>query len=137
MIQWSLSLSESQIALLSAMNEFDRWRAANPKEASANALNQKSEAYYDASPFARFNHFLTHSRGLLRDGLLRHDTTAAKGGEWSVTEKGRLVLRVIEIELSEMKGRPLLGDGIPRTKYHSMAVHVDTARKLKKGKEAP
>lgn len=134
MIQWSLTLSESQIALLTAMNDFDRFRASNPKAVPDSKDRAALELYFNNSPFARFNHFLSHARGLLRDGLIRHtDTaTAGRGHEWAVTEKGRLVLRVIEIELAEIKNRPLLGDGIPHDKYPAMDGDIAAAKKHEK-----
>ena len=129
MIQWSLALSESQIALLTAMNDFDRWRESHPQAVPNSKDRAAMDLYFEHSPFSRFNHFLSHARGLLRDGLIRHSDSAGRGHEWAVTEKGRLVLRVIEIELQEIKSRPLLGDGIPQAKYRAVAADVDEAKK--------
>ena len=116
MIQWSLSLSEAQIAMLRAMREWTTLPEKNRAESTG--------------PFGAFSHFITHAKGLLRDGLLRHDTEKKGPDRWTVTEKGELVLRVIDIELNEIRRRHSLGDGLPLgAPYTTVRKQVEAAKR--------
>lgn len=85
MIQWSLTLSQNQIALLEAIE---------PREFGKE---------WDHPPFP---HYVTHVRSLFNEGLIEHrDTKNAQGhmdltrtGAF-ITDRGRFILRMIREDM--------------------------------------
>ena len=112
-IQWSVTLSEQQIALLQAISawELDPTNLEPPKS--------QQEMMDRPSVGLGFSHFVSHIRPLLRESLVYHETV--KWGDrqqfvhniWGLTAKGEHILAAVELEIEQMKQRHLLGDGLP------------------------
>lgn len=70
-----------------------------------------SEGTYTEWVGSEFSHFIVHVKPLLRESLIYHKPPKDKSGkhEWGVTEKGRLLLQVIDIELRETAKSKTIG----------------------------
>ena len=92
------------------------------------------------SPFGNFSHFIVHIKPLLREGLIFHHPEKGKKSNgqddpkqlhvrWGITEKGRLLLQVIDIELADSRaGRKIQG--------HKGAQHAYRDKSLAAGAKA-
>ena len=90
MIQWSLTLTGNQVAILKALE---------PRR-----YGEKSE-YHDSG----ISHCITGIRPLLREGLIEHLETKLPGSNLNdqtrsgqfLTERGRFILRMIEQDIAK------------------------------------
>lgn len=111
-IQWQLTLSDAQIALLQTINEWE----LDPKNLEVPA--DRTEADKRSHVSDNYSHFVMHIRGLLREGLVFHESK--KYGDhnqyayniYGLTVKGEHIFAAIQVEIQEMKDRYKLGDGI-------------------------
>jgi len=131
-IQWQLTLSDAQIALLQTINEWE----LDPK--NLEVPTDRAEA--DKRPYVgeTYSHFVMHIRGLLREGLVFHESK--KYGDrgqyvyniYGLTVKGEHILAAIQVEVQEMKDHYKLGDGIQNYgNGRAIRGEVEAARKRK------
>lgn len=88
MIQWSLSLSHNQIAILSAI----RWET-------------DSDAKVVANTYLNIPHFISGIRPLLNEKLVEH--TEGERNGYRITQKGRSVLSIIEQEVKDVSSQSI------------------------------
>lgn len=127
-IQWQLTLSDAQIALLQAINQWE----LDPRN-----LEEPKDGSRLERPFVgdNFSHFVSHIRGLLREGLVFHETKKYGPKDqyvhniYGLTTKGEHILAAIAVEVEEMKNKYKLGDGIGYDAGRAIRGEVDAAKK--------
>jgi len=137
-IQWQLTLSDSQIALLQLINDWE----LDPKNLEVPKAPDKDGRWMADRPSIteNFSHFVMHIRGLLREGLVYHETERYGPtkqyafNRYGLTTKGEHILAAIQVEVQEMKDRYKLGDGIGYASGRAIRGEVEAARKRTKGK---
>lgn len=79
-----------------------------------------------------FSHFVVHVRPLLRESLVTCDESVPMFDRWRITEKGRLVLKIIDIDLYESAtGENTRRTELERTAWRQPRLHRTAATGLK------
>lgn len=142
-IVWSITLSDAQISLLRAFGDWERaqQKAVDQITRSPKTVTSLLQVIEEGeSPSLKFSHFVSHIRPLLRDKLIVHSTIKyGPNLQWvyntySLTEKGGYVLRIVEIEMEEMRERHLLGDGLPSSKGRDIRQGLEKSRRVLRSK---
>jgi len=104
-ILFEIKLTTAQIATLRDFAELtDAYEEAGlkpwekPKEGT-----QAERAHSNIFCGVESRHFIASARVLEREGLIKHNTKPEH--HWFITEKGRCLLRVVEIDVAEFHAR--------------------------------
>lgn len=97
MLNFEIKLSLSSCEVLT---DLVTYTDALDKQTKKNLNTHETASLFGSMVRHKMSHFISHGHVLIRNGLAMHT-----GKTWRVTPKGRLVAKVIQIELAEAAQR--------------------------------